>query len=209
MKQKISSFIIATSILTGTVVTPIAVNEVSAASIQQQKLQLKKETILVNGEQKSVTFIELDNKKLYSFREIVTLLPGKITYDNKTRTSEVTRTVDNKEIKVVYSLDSKDVVINGEKSALTATPKVVYSRLFVALEDLVPVLGGDILDNGKFIATEGLVSGDSFKPQWVNNSKLLVTNETEEDARTVVINPASKKVDFTSECNRISCFSRW
>ena len=43
-----------------------------------------------------------------------------------------------------------------------------------------------------------LVSGDTFNPQWVNNSTILVTNETEEDSRSLLLNTSYlKKHDFT------------
>ena len=45
----------------------------------------------------------------------------------------------------------------------------------------------------EFLSTEGLVKGYIFDPQWVNDSTILVTNENDEDSRTLLLDIASKK----------------
>lgn len=106
MKRGISSLVIASAILTGTAFTPVGLNEVSAASFQQQKANEKKETVLST---------DVKKKKVYTLEELAA----------------------------------------------------------------------------------GLVSGNTYNPQWVNNSSILVTNETEVASRSLLINTASKRPDFT------------
>lgn len=200
MKKQISSVLIASVILSGTAFTPLTLNEVSAASVQHhQKINEKKEKIVVNGEEKTVQFAEINKKKLYSVSELAKFMSASVIYNKKTKKYEVTKKNGNQVNKVEYEVNSTKVVINGKKSAINVAPKIIDGKLFVEAESLVTLLGGDILStkNGYFISTAGLLSGDTFDPQWVNNSTILATNENEADSRSVLINTASKKAGFT------------
>ena len=199
MKRKISSLVIASAILTGTAFTPIALNEVSAASVQQQKVNVKKETVVVNGGEKTVLSTEVNKMKLYSIKELANLMSANVVYNKKTKKYEATKKIGNQVKKVEYAVNSTNAIINGKKLVISVAPRIIDNKLYVDAESLVTALGGDIVvtKNGYFISTDGLVSGNTFNPQWVNNSTILVTNETEVDSRSLLINTASKKADFT------------
>ena len=208
MKRQISSLVIASTILAGSAFTPISLNEVSAKTVQQQQ-KVEKETIVVDGKAKSISFTKWNKHNLYSIEQLSKLMSATYKYNSKTKTYVVSKKVDKKAQKLEFKVNSGTAVINGKKTKVGLAPRLVGKTLFVDADSFVKALGGDFLplQKGNFLSTEGLVNGDTFDPQWVNNSTILVTNENEEDSRTLLLNIASKKVDLHSKCNRISSFS--
>ena len=311
MKGKISSLVMATAVLTGSVFTPVAVTSVSAATAPQQNIQ--KETIVVNGQEKVVSFTQVNKKKLYSVDQLSQIVAATVKYNSKTKTYEVSKKSGKQVKRIDYTADSTNVVINGKATKLNTPTKMVGKTLFVEadsfvkalggdllvdksllitaegtfnfadrslivdgaaknvkalniggkqlysvqdiaklfsasatlnnnellvtkkdktiklklsnksmvvnnksvnlkesptlvknvvyaeLSDLISALGGDLLklQNGFFVATAGLVNGDTFNPQWVDNGTVLVTNETETESRSLLFDLTSKKGTFT------------
>lgn len=194
MKRQISSLVIASTILAGSTFTPIALNEVSAKAVQQQQ-KVEKETINVDGKAKSISFTKWNKHKLYSIEQLSKLMAATYKYNSKTKTYVVSKRVDKKVQKLEYKVNSGTAVINGKKTKVGLAPRLVGKALFVDANSFVSTLGGDILplQKGSFLSTEGLVNGDTFNPQWVNNSTILATNENGEDSRTLLVNIHSKK----------------
>lgn len=190
MKRQISSLLIASTVLTGSAFTPVALNEVSAKTIQQQQ-KVEKATIIVDGKAKAISFTNWNKHKLYSAEQLSKLLSATIKYNEKTKSYVVAKKVNNKTVKAEYKVNVGNVVINGKKTKVSVAPKLVEKKLFVEAESFIKALGGDFL--GGFLSTAGLVSGDTFDPQWVNNSTILVGNENEEDSRTFLLNTTTKK----------------
>lgn len=312
MKRKISGLVMATAVLSGSVFTPLAVNHVSAASIQQQQ-NTQKETIVVNGQEKVISFTQLNKKKLYSVDQLAQIMVATVKYNSKTKTYEVSKNSGKKINKMDYKVDSANVVANGKNIKLSTPTKLVGKTLFVEADSFIKTLGGDVLidksllvsvsgtfnltekslkvdgndkkvkalnvngkqlysvqdiaklfsasttvnnnevlvtkkgktiklklsnkamvvnnksvnlkenpilvknvvyaeltdlikafdgdilplPNGFFVSTAGLVSGDTFNPQWIDNDSILVTNETETESRSLLFNTSSKKELFT------------
>ena len=190
MKRQISSLLIASTVLTGSAFTPVALNEVSAKTIQQQQ-KVEKATIIVDGKAKAISSTNWNKHKLYSAEQLSKLLSATIKYNEKTKSYVVAKKVNNKTVKAEYKVNVGNVVINGKKTKVSVAPKLVEKKLFVEAESFIKALGGDFL--GGFLSTAGLVSGDTFDPQWVNNSTILVGNENEEDSRTFLLNTTTKK----------------
>ena len=190
MKRQISSLLIASTVLTGSAFTPVALNEVSAKTIQQQQ-KVEKATIIVDGKAKAISSTNWNKHKLYSAEQLSKLLSATIKYNEKTKSYVVAKKVNNKTVKAEYKVNVGNVVINGKKTKVSVAPKLVEKKLFVEAESFIKALGGDFL--GGFLSTAGLVSGDTFDPQWVNNSTILVANENEEDSRTFLLNTTTKK----------------
>ena len=208
MKRQISSLVIASTILAGSTFTPVSLNEVSAKAVQQQQ-KVEKETIVVDGKAKSISFTKWNKHKLYSVEQLSKLMSATYKYNSKTKTYVVSKKVDKKVQKLEYKVNSGTAVINGKKTKVGVAPRLVGKTLFVDANSFVKALGGDFLplQKGNFLSTEGLVNGDTFNPQWVNKSTILVTNENEEDSRTLLLNINSKKEIYSCKCNRISSFS--
>ncbi|QFG00945.1 hypothetical protein PB01_20300 [Psychrobacillus glaciei] len=312
MKRKISGLVMATAVLSGSVFTPLAVNHVSASSIQQQQ-NTQKETIVVNGQEKVISFTQLNKKKLYSVDQLSQIMVATVKYNSKTKTYEVSKNSGKKVNKMDYKVDSANVVVNGKNFKLSTPTKLVGKTLFVEADSFIKTLGGDVLidkcllvsvsgtfnltekslkvdgndkkvkalnvngkqlysvqdiaklfsasttvnnnevlvtkkgktiklklsnkamvvnnksvnlkenpilvknvvyaeltdlikafegdilplPNGFFVSTAGLVSGDTFNPQWIDNDSVLVTNETETESRSLLFNTSSKKELFT------------
>ncbi|WP_391118598.1 stalk domain-containing protein [Psychrobacillus sp. L3] len=312
MKRKISGLVIATAVLSGSVFTPVAVNHVSAAPIQQQQ-NIQKETIVVNGQEKVISFTQLNKKKLYSVDQLSQIMVATVKYNSKTKTYEVSKNSGKKVYKMNYKVDSANVVVNGKSIKLSTPAKLVGKTLFVEADSFIKTLGGDVLidksllvsvsgtfnltekslkvdgndkkvkalnvngkqlysvqdiaklfsasttvnnkevlvakkgktiklklsnkamvvnnksinlkenpilvknvvyaeltdlikafegdiltlPNGFFVSTAGLLSGDTFNPQWIDNDSVLVTNETETESRSLLLNTSSKKGLFT------------
>ena len=180
MKRQISSLVIASTILAGSAFTPVSLHEVSAKAVQQQQ-KVEKETITVDGKAKSISFIKYNSHKLYSIEQLSTLMTATYKYNSKTKTYEVSKTVNKKAQKLEYTVNSSTAVINGKKTKVAVSARLVGKTLFIDANSFVKALGGDLLplQKGNFLSTAGLVSGDTFDPQWVNNSTILVTNEDE------------------------------
>ena len=151
MKRKISSLVIASAILTGTAFTPIALNEVSAASVQQQKVNVKKETVVVNGGEKTVLSTEVNKMKLYSIKELANLMSANVVYNKKTKKYEATKKIGNQVKKVEYAVNSTNVIINGKKLVISVAPRIIDNKLYVDAESLVTALGGDIVVTSKWL----------------------------------------------------------
>ncbi|MFJ8262019.1 stalk domain-containing protein [Rummeliibacillus sp. NPDC094406] len=193
MKHQISSLLIASTVLATTAFTPIALNEVSAKTVQQQKVE--KGSIIVDGKAKSISFSKSNKQKLYSAEQFSKLITAKYKYNSKTKTYELSKQVNKKQVKVSYKANVKTAVINGKKTKVNVAPKLIGKKLYIEAGALVKAFGGDF--DGNFLSTTGLVSGDAFEPQWVNNSTILVSNEDIQDSRTLLLNTTTKKVVHT------------
>lgn len=320
MKRKISSLVMATALLSGSVFIPVAVTNVSAATTQLQQ-SAQKETIIVNGQEKVISFTQVNKKKLYSIDQLSQIMVATVKYNSKTKAYEVSKKSGKQVKKIDYKANVADVVINGKKTKLSTPTKMVGKTLFVEADSFVKTFGGDLLIdksllitvagtfnlaeksltvdgsekkvkglsmNGKqlysvqdiaklfsatttvnknnevlvtnkdktiklklsnkamtvnnkvinlkenpilvknvvyadlsdlvhafngdilptqtsyFVSTTGLVSGDTFKPQWVDNGSILVTNETETESRSMVVDTSSKKGLFTVNATELA-----
>lgn len=155
MKRKISSLVIATAVLSGSAFAPIAVENVSAASVQQQNTQ--KETIVVNGQEKVINITQSNNKKLYSIDQLAQIMAATVKYNSKTKTYEVSKKSGKQVKKVDYKTDSANAVINGKTTKLNTPTKMVGKTLFVEADSFVKALGGDLLvDKSLLITVEGI-----------------------------------------------------
>ena len=201
MKKEISSLLIASTVLASTAITPFTLNEVSAKTtkttkstktVQQQKVE--KGSILVDGKSKAISITKSNNIKLYSAEQLSKLMSANYKYNSKTKTYEVSKNVNKKQLKVSYKANSSTAVINGKKTKVK-TPKLVGNKLFIEAGSLVKALDGDF--EGIFLSPNGLISGDTFNPQWVNSSTVLVSNEDVQDSKTLLLNTSTKKVAHT------------
>lgn len=191
MKRQISSLMIATTVLAGSAFTPIALNEVSAKTVQQQQ-KVENATLFVDGKAQTISVTIWNKQKLYSAEQLSKFMSATIKLNSKTKAYEVTKKVNNKAVKIEYKANEGTAVINGKKTKIASAPKLVGKTLFIDAETLVKTLGGDLL--GDFLAPVGLVSGDNFNPQWVNGSTILVSNEDGENSRTLLFNTTNRKV---------------
>lgn len=193
MKHQISSFLVASTVLASTALTPISLNEVSAKTVQQQKVE--KGSILVDGKTRAITFSKSNKQKLYSAEQFSKLITAKYKYNSKTKTYEVSKMVNKKQVKVTFKVNVKTAVINGKKTKINIAPKLIGKKLYIEVGTFVKAFGVDF--DGNFLSTTGLVSGDTFELQWVNNSTILVSNEDVQDSRTLLLNTTTKKVVHT------------
>lgn len=155
MKRKISGLVIATAVLSGSVFTPVAVNHVSAASIQQQQ-NAQKETIVVNGQEKVISVTQLNKKKLYSLDQLSQIMVATVKYNSKTKTYEVSKGTGKQVKKMDYKVDSANVVVNGKNIKLSTPTKLVGKTLFVEADSFIKTLGGDLLiDKSLLVSVSG------------------------------------------------------
>ena len=155
MKRKISSLVMATAVLSGSVLTPLAVNHVSAATIQQQQ-NAQKETIVVNGQEKVISVTQLNKKKLYSLDQLSQIMVATVKYNSKTKTYEVSKGTGKQVKKMDYKVDSANVVVNGKNIKLSTPTKLVGKTLFVEADSFIKTLGGDVLiDKSLLVSVSG------------------------------------------------------
>ncbi|MFJ8064363.1 stalk domain-containing protein [Psychrobacillus sp. NPDC096426] len=143
MKRKISNLVMATAVLTGSVITPVAVTNVSAATAQQQNTQ--KETIVVNGQEKVINVTQSNKTKLYSIDQLSQIMAANVKYNSNTKTYEVSKKSGKQVKKVDYKVDSATALINGKNTKLNTPTKMVEKTLFVEVDSFVKALGGDLL----------------------------------------------------------------
>ena len=194
MKRQISSLMIASTVLVGSGFAPVALNEASAKTVQQQQ-KVDKATLFVDGKAQTLSVTNWNKQKLYSAEQLSKFMSASFKYNSKTKSYDVEKKVNNKAVKIEYKINDTNAVINGKKTKLASAPQLVGKTVFVDAQTLVKTLGGDLL--GDFLAPVGLVSGDNFNPQWVNGSTILVSNEDGENSRTLLFNTNNRKVVAT------------
>ena len=205
MKKQLSTLIIATSVLTGSVVTPLLPHEVSAAAVQQ-KGEFSKEKVVVNGQLKDIQYTVSNKQKLYSASDLAKLMSATVSYDNKSKAYTFSKKTGTQKVSIMVVPSKGSTKINGKVVKLNATPKLVGNSLFVDAKSFIQAFGGDLVatQNGSFISVAGLISGDTFNPQWVNASTVLVSNETASGEKNYLINVDSKKSSFEISGTEVS-----
>ncbi len=194
MKRGFSSLLIASTVLASSAITPIALNDAHAKTVQQQQ-KAEKGSILVDGKSKAISITKQKKVNLYSVEQLSKLLSASYKYNSKTKSYELSKKVNKKQVKVTLKANVASVVINGKKTKINVAPKLVGKKLFAEPTSIIKALGGDF--DGKFLAPNGLVSGDSFDPQWVNGSTILVSNEDADNSKSLLLNTTMKKVTYT------------
>jgi hypothetical protein len=194
MKRQFSSLVLATAVLLVSEVTPIALNNVKAATIQQKQTVFK-ENLLVDGQSKEAHFTSINNKRLYSSKDLAKLMSTSVIHSQKTNTYTISKMSGKKKLTLTLKANSTTAVVNGKNVKLAIAPKEVGASLFVDVLPFINALGGDVLtlQNGKFISTAGLLSGDTYNPQWINNSTLLVGNDNSSESGSYILNIHSRK----------------
>ncbi|WP_163100307.1 stalk domain-containing protein [Peribacillus alkalitolerans] len=143
----------------------------------------------VEGTSTSVKAVNLSGKKLYSVQDIAKLFGAavKLEKNNSVKISKTGTTI-------TMNLNQNIIVKNGKSVKVSGYPLLSKGTVYTELKDIVSALGGEtIAENGEFIAKGPLLSGDSYNPNWVSGSTVLVTNETESDSRSYILDTVSKK----------------
>ncbi|MGX9135172.1 stalk domain-containing protein [Rummeliibacillus sp. JY-2-4R] len=193
MKRGFSSLLIASTVLASSAITPIALNDVHAKTVQVQKVE--KGSILVDGKAKAISFTKQNKFKLYSVEQLSKLLSASYKYNSKTKSYELSKKINKKQVQLSIKANVATVIINGKKSKMNVAPKLVSKKLFAEPTTIIKALGADF--DGKFLSPNGLVNGDTFDPQWVNGSNILVSNEDAENNKSLLLNTTTKKVTYT------------
>lgn len=179
MKRQVTSLFIVSAVLSGSLFAPVEINEAHAAVVQQN-MTVKKEMVLVEGMEKSVSFIEINKIKLHSVQELAKMMSASITYNQKTKTYTITKGIGKNKKTIQLTQNSNVYVANGKKSKLGIPAKLEHKTLFVQVTPLVKALGGDILtDKNLLISVNG-----SFK---LGSSKLMVDG-TGKQVNTFTVN---------------------
>jgi Tol biopolymer transport system component len=161
MKRHLSSLAIATIVLSSSVFTPIALNEVHAAGIQQT---VSVEKIYFNGLPKAVPYYIINKHKLYSAQDLSKLLSATYTYNAKTKAYTFSRINGKQKQTLVLKAYSTYSYVNGKKVKLTTSPKNKGSKLYVDINPFIKSLGGNILVDGNLlISTNGVFTFSSLK----------------------------------------------
>ncbi len=179
MKRKITSLALATAVFLGSAFTPIAINNVSAATTQQQQIS-QKDIVIVNGQEKVITITLLNKKKLYSVDQLSQIMAATVKYNSKTKSYEVSKKSGNQVKKIVYKVNSASGVVNGKKVKLSTPTKMIGKTLFVEIDSLVKTLGGDLLvDKNLLITVNGTIN---------LSEKLLIVDGNDKKVKTLSIN---------------------
>lgn len=145
----------------------------------------------IDGELTKVEKIKWSEKDLYSIRDLAKAFSYSIKIDQNNQVI-----LSKKGQTATFKLGQNTIIKNGKSTRVNTLPISVNGTAYADIKDLVSAFDGDLLTltGGPFVSTAGLISGDTYSPQWINNSTLLVTNETETDSNTYLISSKSKKV---------------
>ncbi|WP_108670298.1 stalk domain-containing protein [Peribacillus acanthi] len=152
---------------------------------------IKFETAKLNVEGTSTTVkaVKLSGKQLYSVQDIAKLFGATVKIDKNSSVM-----VSKPGTAITMNLHQNILMKNGKSVKVNGFPLLSKGTVYTELKDIVSALGGEaIAENGGFIAKTPLMSGDTYNPNWVNGSTVLVTNETETDSRSYILDTVSKK----------------
>ena len=163
MKRQLSSLVVATAVLAGSLVTPIALNEVKAATVQQNQ-SVSKEKMLVNGQSKDVQFKLINKKKLYSSVDLAKLMSTSVVHKQNTYTYTFTKISGKKKLTLTLKAKSTTAVINGKKVKLANSPSMVGRTLFVDAKSFINSLGGNVVvDTNLIVSTNSAITFGTAK----------------------------------------------
>ncbi|MED3561616.1 stalk domain-containing protein [Bacillus xiapuensis] len=175
MKKQLSSIVIASAVLAGSTFTPIALNSVQAASIQQKQTVFK-EKVIVNGQFKEVQYTVKNKVKLYSSQDLSKLMAASFSFSSKTKTYTITKTQGKQKFTQKLQAGPTNAVVNGKKVKLAAAPKLIGKTLFVDMKPFIKALGGDsLVDKSLLISTNGTLKFGSAKLNIDGQSKAIKT----------------------------------
>jgi hypothetical protein len=144
----------------------------------------------VEGKQQKVPVLKANGKTLYSVQHIAKLFSASASV---TKDERILITKNGTTFQLKASQNTG--ILKGKTVKLRSVPIIAKNVAYADLYDLVGALGGDVVpvQNGLFVSTAGLISGETFNPVWVDKSTLLVTNETESGAISYLVDINSKK----------------
>ncbi|MBY0122885.1 stalk domain-containing protein [Bacillus sp. S/N-304-OC-R1] len=145
----------------------------------------------INGELSKVDKMKWNGKELYSVRDLAKAFSLSIKLDQNNQVI-----LSKKNQNVTFKLDQNTIIKNGKSIKGNTLPINVNGTIYADLKDLVTAFDGDLLtlSSGIFVSTQGLLGGDTYNPQWINSSTLMVTNETETDSSTYLISTKAKNI---------------
>ncbi|WP_066250177.1 TolB family protein [Neobacillus drentensis] len=163
MKRQLSSLVVATAVLAGSLVTPIALNEVKAATVQQNQ-SVSKEKMLVNGQFKNVQFKVINKKKLYSSADLGKLMSTSVVHKQNTYTYTFTKMSGKKRLTLTLKAKSTTAVVNGKKVKIANAPRVVGKTFFVDAKSFINALGGKVVvDTNLIVSTNSTITFGTAK----------------------------------------------
>jgi hypothetical protein len=166
MKRQFTSLAVTAAILSGSMVTPIALNNVKAASVQQKQTVLI-EKAMINGKFSNLHYQVTNKAKIYSATDLAHRLSASMVH--KPGTSIYTFSKVNGKTKWTVSLTAKSTtaIVNGKKVKLAKAPIVIGASLFVDAIPFVKHLGGDALaDTTLFVSTNGAIKFSTERIQF-------------------------------------------
>ncbi|WP_339189377.1 copper amine oxidase N-terminal domain-containing protein [Paenibacillus sp. FSL R5-0490] len=108
--------------------------------------------VKVNGSK--VIFTEspiiMNNTNLVPLREMAKAMKAKTSWDSKTQTITVTKD----KYKLIFTLSSKKVKVNGKEVTLQAAPKEIKGTTYIPLRVLVEGLGASLTSSGNTLTVK-------------------------------------------------------
>lgn len=158
MKNRFSGLLIATAVIAGSVVTPVALNKVQAASVQQKQTVLN-EKFVVNGQPSNVQYKVLSNARLYSSANLAKIMSAGTVHKKNSFTYTFTKTIGKTKHSLTVTVRSTTAVVNGKKVKLAKAPRLVGGTLYVDAAPFIDSLGGSALaDSNLIVSTNGSIT---------------------------------------------------
>lgn len=144
----------------------------------------------VDGVKSSVKTIIIKAVQLYSINDLAQALNLTVKQDAKTKQTTVT----GENLKMIFDVNSKTVVVNDVKKSLDFQVKEFNGLSYATIEIFANELNGyysRISTNS--VSFTKLLSGDSEVAGWIDKSQMLIANETETGLDFYIVNVDTRR----------------
>ena len=148
-------------------------------------------SIVLDGKNVSIDSVTQSGGTLVNLRTFVGQVGATMANDVKTKTV----TVKKNTITLALKANDKFVNLNNQRKFITHAPRVVNGRTFVEINQLTTLLGGEVLtqdDDSQEYVSFKLLEG-AINPQWLNESTVLVTKQSETMFEHFTVNIDNRK----------------
>ena len=163
---------------------------VSSNTMLLNKVTPGNQVLDIDGVKIAVKSISADKTQLYSINEVAKALKLTVAQDPKTKQTTVT----GSNIKIVFDINSKTVVINGVKKNTVTSVKEFNGISYAPIEIFFSELGEYYsMRTGNTVSFTKFLTGDCLVVGWVDKTQVLVSQETEAGANFYIVNVGTRK----------------
>lgn len=157
---------------------------------QKGAITAKSFQVNVEGKLQTMKSLRVNGKYLYSVMDAAKAIGGTSSVKGMNVTLKKDTTT------VTMAAGSNVVMVNGKAMTLKEYPVMAKGVVYADLNTVVNALGGEMVkeDSGYVIMKVKLMGGDTFDPEVLNDTTVLVSNVDGDTEATYLVNSTTKKV---------------